>query len=519
MTTFGQLLSHLPSGDVLSTWGDTNIPITAPIAESTSAVEKGGIFVARKGKSVDGHDFIPQAIASGAVAIVGEKPIDGLTIPYAQVRDSQSAIGILSAAYYDFPARKMTVIGVTGTDGKTTTTTLIHSILKHATGGKTGYISTIAADLGSTTADTGLHVTTPTAPEVQMYMAQMVEAGLTHCVLEMTSHGLAQGRLAGVDIDTAVLTNITHEHLDYHGSFEAYRDAKGIMFDMLSTSQYKSNILKLAVVNGDDPNADYFGGKKSDRVMRYGVGDNHDVRAVNIRYLPDGTHFTIITPDDQADITIHLLGQFNVMNTLAAISATRHIATWEHIQKGLSDIQSVSGRMQRIDEGQNFTAIVDFAHTPNALKNALTTAKEMLPTGKRLIAVFGSAGLRDVEKRRMMAEVSAQIADMTVLTAEDPRTESLDQILEMMAQGAISKGGIENKTFIRVPDRGEALYVACQMAEAGDIVIACGKGHEQSMCFGIVEYPWDDRDAMRAALRGAPLKTLPTAKNIFIRED
>ena len=169
--------------------------------------------------------------------------------------------------------------------------------------------------------------------------------------------------------------------------------------------------------------------------------------------------------------------------------------------------------MQRIDEGQQFTAIVDFAHTPNALKNALTTAKAMLPEGKRLIAVFGSAGLRDVEKRRMMAEVSAQIADMTVLTAEDPRTESLDQILEMMAQGAISQGGIENKTFIRVPDRGEALYVACQMATEGDIVIACGKGHEQSMCFGVIEYPWDDRDAMRAALRGAPLKTLPTAKD------
>jgi UDP-N-acetylmuramoyl-L-alanyl-D-glutamate--2,6-diaminopimelate ligase len=513
MIPFRELLTHLPTGDVFATFGDTNIPITAPIAESTSAVQQGGIFVARKGKSADGHDFIPQAIANGAVAIIGEKPMDGLAVPYAQVRDSQSAIGILSAAYYHFPARQMMLIGVTGTDGKTTTTTLIHSILKQATGGKTGYISTIAADLGTTTADTGLHVTTPTAPEVQMYMAQMVNASLTHCVLEMTSHGLAQGRLAGVDIDTAVITNLTHEHLDYHGSFEAYRDAKGIMFDMLSTSQRKSDMPKLAIVNGDDPNADYFANKKADRVIRYGVGDDNDIRAVNIRYLPNATHFTVITPDDQADVSIHLLGQFNVMNALAAISATRHIATWEHIQKGLADIHAVSGRMQRIDEGQSFTAIVDFAHTPNALKNALTTAKAMLPNGKRLIAVFGSAGLRDVEKRRMMAEVSVEIADMTILTAEDPRTESLDQILEMMAQGAIAKGGIEGKTFIRVADRGEALYVACQMATEGDIVIACGKGHEQSMCFGTIEYPWDDRDAMRAALRGAPLKTLPTAQH------
>lgn len=511
MTTFWQLLTHLPTDDVIATFGDVHIPITAPIAESTSAVQRGGIFVARKGRSADGHDFIPQAIANGAVAVVGEKPIDHLSVPYAQVRNSQSAIGILSAAYYDFPSRKMIVIGVTGTDGKTTTTTLIHSILKHATSGKAGYISTIAADLGTTTADTGLHVTTPTAPEVQMYLAQMVEAGLTHGVLEMTSHGLAQGRLIGVDVDTAVITNLTHEHLDYHGSFEAYRDAKGIMFDMLSTSWRKSDVPKLSVVNGDDPNADYFANKKADRVIRYGVGDDHDVRAVNIRYLPDGTHFTVVTPDDQADVTIHLVGQFNVMNALAAISATRHIATWEAIQKGLADVPAVSGRMQRIDEGQSFTAIVDFAHTPNALKNALTTAKAMLPNGKRLIAVFGSAGLRDVEKRRMMAEVSVQIADMTILTAEDPRTESLDQILEMMAQGAIAKGGIEGRNFIRVPDRGEALYVACQMATEGDIVIACGKGHEQSMCFGTIEYPWDDREAMRAALRGTPLKTLPTA--------
>jgi UDP-N-acetylmuramoyl-L-alanyl-D-glutamate--2,6-diaminopimelate ligase len=168
--------------------------------------------------------------------------------------------------------------------------------------------------------------------------------------------------------------------------------------------------------------------------------------------------------------------------------------------------------MERIDEGQNFTAIVDFAHTPNAMRQALAAARTLLPEGRKLIAVFGSAGLRDVEKRRMMAEASAETADITVLTAEDPRTESLDAILEMMAQGCRNKGGVEGETFYRVPDRGEALYFACQLAQPGDIVIACGKGHEQSMCFGTIEYPWDDRDALRAALRGTPLKTLPTAK-------
>ncbi|MDZ4671301.1 MAG: UDP-N-acetylmuramoyl-L-alanyl-D-glutamate--2,6-diaminopimelate ligase [Phototrophicales bacterium] len=513
MTTFAQLLNALPPDDVIALIGDGTVSITAPIAESTSTVGQGGIFVARQGKSADGHDFIPQAIANGAVAIIGEKLMTGLSVPYAQVRDSQSAIGIVASAYYGNPSRRLIVIGVTGTDGKTTTTTLIHSILKHATGGKTGYISTIAAELGSTTADTGLHVTTPTAPEVQMYMAQMVEAGLTHCVIEMTSHGLAQGRLAGVDIDVAVMTNVTHEHLDYHGSFEAYRDAKGIMFDMLASSYEKFNMPKIAVVNADDLNADYFSGKYADKLIRYGITHNADVRGRNITYTPSGAELSVITPTEGGTVKLHLLGQFNVLNALAAVSATIHIASWADIRRGLADIQAVSGRMERIDEGQKFTAIVDFAHTPNALKNALTTAKQMLPKGKRLIAIFGSAGLRDVEKRRMMAETSVQIADMSILTAEDPRTESLDAILEMMAQGAMSMGGVEGQSFIRVVDRGEALFVACQMAQAGDIVIACGKGHEQSMCFGTVEYPWDDRDAMRAALRGTPLKTLPTAKN------
>jgi UDP-N-acetylmuramoyl-L-alanyl-D-glutamate--2,6-diaminopimelate ligase len=207
-----------------------------------------------------------------------------------------------------------------------------------------------------------------------------------------------------------------------------------------------------------------------------------------------------------------LIGAFNVYNVMAAISAAAALGIGvAAMREGLSRVQGVTGRMERINEGQQFTAIVDFAHTPNALENALKAARTMLPPGKRLIAVFGSAGLRDREKRRMMAEVSARLADFSIFTAEDPRTESLDAILDAMAQGAISQGGVESQTFIRVPDRGAALYRACQIARDGDVVIACGKGHEQSMCFGTVEYPWDDRDGLRAALRGTPLKTLPTA--------
>lgn len=520
--TLFELLEVLPDDDVISVSRDAMVP--APVVESTDDLQPGGVFVAREGHSVDGHDFIPQAVERGAAVIIGSKPLENVAVPYVQLRDPQSALGLLAATYYEFPSRDLVVIGITGTDGKTTTSTLIHSIMKLATGGTAGYISTIAADLGSASMDTGLHVTTPGAPQVQAYLAQMRDNGLSHAILEMTSHGLAQGRLNGVEIDAAVMTNVTHEHLDYHGSFENYRAAKGVMFDMLSRSMRKGGtqapkpmegdapemtIPKVAVINADDPNADYFAAKSADLVVRYSIDKPSDFQATHIRFEAGKTFFRV---GDEAYFT-SLAGAFNVYNCLAAIALARaygvNVAT---VQTGLSLVRQVSGRMERIDEGQNFTAIVDFAHTPNALKMALQAARTMLPEGKRLIAVFGSAGLRDVEKRRMMAETSADYADFTVLTAEDPRTESLDAILQMMADGCISRGGVEGKTFLRVPDRGEAIYQACQIAQPGDIVIACGKGHEQSMCFGTIEYAWDDRDAMRSALRGTPLKTLPTSE-------
>ncbi len=502
-----EILKALPAGQLLSVSDETHI--TAPVSESDSEVLAGGIFVARGGNAVDGHDFIRRAVEKGVAAVVGEKELNGLPVPYARVQNPAEALGWLSAAFHDFPSRKLTVIGVTGTDGKTTTTTLIHSILQAASG-KAGFISTIAADLGGKQVDTGLHVTTPGAPQVQALLAQMVKNGLKYAVLEMTSHGLAQGRLIGTDIDAAVLTNVTHEHLDYHGTWENYRAAKARMFQMLGTSARKGKQPKISVINGDDPSVDFFKEIYADYIVLYSLQVPGEFQAHNIRYLPSGTYFEL----NDTEYMTPLMGEFNVMNALAAITTAYsfNIST-ASIHKGLAAVKAVSGRMERIDEGQNFTALVDFAHTPNALKNALDAARKMVLPGRRVIAVFGSAGLRDREKRRMMAQVSAKMADFSVLTAEDPRTESLDGILQEMAEGCISQGGVEGKTFVRVPDRGFALYEACRMARAGDLVIACGKGHEQSMAFGTVEYPWDDRHALRAALRGTPLKTLPTAQN------
>lgn len=509
--TLAELLSAVPDSHILATQGDLATVIAAPVVESSLEIEPSGLFVARKGLSTDGHRYIQEATAAGAGAIVGEIKLERLPVPYVQVKSAKDVLGLLAAAYYDFPSRKLTVIGVTGTDGKTTISHILHHILKGAAGIQAGYISTISADFGDEVMATGLHVTTPGAPRIQAYLARMAEAGVTHCILEMTSHGLAQGRLGAVDIDVAVLSNVMHEHLDFHGSWENYRAAKAMMFRMLSRSHPKSGLAKVSVINADDPSADYFLAIPADRSVRYGIHNRADYRATALCYQPNSTSFAV----RGKPIEMGLVGEFNVSNALAAISAAHQLKVgWGDIQQGVAALDSVAGRMERIDEGQDFTALVDFAHTPNALKRALEAGRAMLPKGKRLIAVFGSAGLRDVEKRRMMAEIAADLADVTILTAEDPRTESLDAILEMMAQGCLARGAAEGETFIRVPDRGEAIYAACRMARAGDLVMACGKGHEQSMCFGTTEYPWDDRDAMRSALRGRLPDSLPTARGL-----
>jgi len=520
---FGQFPLKVLAGEP----GDTRI---TGIAMNNRLVQPGDLFVAVKGGTADGHDFIPDAIQRGAVAVVGDKVISDLSVPYMQVENSRQALTWLAAAFYGNPGRKLTVIGVTGTDGKTTTCNLLYQILL-AAGFKTGLISSINAVIGGEILDTGFHVTTPDAPDMQRYLARMVAAGLTHVVLETTSHGWAQYRVDACEFDVGVLTNITHEHLDQHGSFENYRAAKARLFQSLERTLPKpQGNPRLAVLNRDDSSYEYLSPITLGPQVCYGLDAAADIRAESVKYIPQGINFDAVGADFCIPVTSPLVGEYNVSNCLAALTtAVRGLSIDpETAAGGIAALTDVPGRMERISLGQPFTAIVDFAHTPNALRVAIETVRRMIDSplplvgegtgvrAGRVIVILGSAGLRDREKRRMMAEVAAELADVSILTAEDPRTESLDGVLEEMAVGACAKGGEEGKTFWRVPDRGEAIRFGVRLAHPGDIVMACGKGHEQSMCFGTTEYPWDDRIAMRTALSelmgvtGPQMPYLPT---------
>ncbi len=532
MLTIARLLDVLPDERMLVLPAAARRqPILAVTADSRQ-VRSGTLFVAVTGARFDGHRYLPAAIEQGAVALVGTRTpeslrLEGINLPetavYIQVGDSRRALALASAALHGFPSRQLAVVGITGTDGKTTTSSIMEAILSVATtatdapAGRVGVVTTVGARIGGRASDTGLHVTTPDAPEVQAFLRAMVDEGCRYAVIESTSHGLHQQRVAAVDFDVAAVTNITHEHLDYHGNRDAYVAAKAILFRALYASPIKQGIPRAAVLNADDPGsyaallavlheeATLHGYHLP--VRSYGMagsGVQLDVAVENVRYEADATRFDVQWWQGSFAIASPLIGEFNVYNVACAITAALALGVSPAaIQSGVAHMAPVLGRMQRMDGGQPFLAIVDFAHTPVSLERALVTLRPLVGQGTpggqgRLIAVFGSAGLRDREKRYLMGRVSGRLADFTVITAEDPRTEDLDEICREIRRGVAEFAGADRFTII--PDRAEAIQAAVNMARPGDVVAAFGKGHERSMCFGEVEYPWSDQDAMLAAL-------------------
>lgn len=447
-------------------------------------VKPGYTYVAIRGLKYDGHDFISQAINNGATEVVGEKNIEVPEgVVYTKVKDSREALGELASKFYGNPSKKLKVIGVTGTDGKTTTVSLIYWLLKNS-GKKVGMVSTVSATIGDEEIDTGLHVTSPDPVALQGFLSRMVDEGCEYAVIEVTSHGIDQKRIAGVVFDTVVLTKITNEHLDYHKTFEKYRDTK------LSLLKRAKNV----IINKDDPSYGYLLGKldESQNIISYSREKEADVFASEIHDTREGISFYLNIGGGVDYIKLPIAGIYNVSNLLAAFAAVNHYRI--PLKRAIQSLQSFklpTGRMEEIKNDLGCRIYVDFAHTPDALKETLTCLKEK--TRGRLICIFGCAGERDSRKRPKMGEIASKLSDIVILTAEDPRSENVNAIIKQIRRG-IPKGF---KDLFEIPDRKEAIKFAIMNSKAGDTIGIFGKGHEKSMNLdGKTETPWSDQEVV-----------------------
>lgn len=489
---------------VIEVIGPTDGAITA-VTYNSADVTPGACFVAIRGKWRDGHSYIAEALTRGASMVVGmdaapaDFPSDRV---YARVADSRRELGALAAALAGHPSERMAVVGVTGTDGKTTTTNLIDAILE-AGGVRCGLMSTVDFMVGGKRIQNNSRFTTLEAPEVQSLLAQMADANTACAILETTSSGLALHRVYGVDYDVAVFTNITSEHLELHGTKEAYWRAKAMLAEAIDPNATKAaapKTPKACVLNADDSSYTYLRDFCRAPIVTYAIDAPADVRAERMELRADGSRFDVRLPDgSRFTVETPLVASYNVSNCLAAI-AVGHLfgVPPERMAHALATFGGVPGRMERIEMGQPFSVVVDYAHTADSLEKVLTVLRPL--TRGRLIAVFGSAGDRDRVKRPAMGAVAARLADFSVITDEDPREEDAASILREIAAGAEHEGAREGEQFQCVVGRREGIGAAFARAQAGDTVLLAGKGHEQSIIIGKEKLPWDDRRVAREAL-------------------
>ena len=474
-------------------------------------VAPGTLFVAIAGGRADGHDFVGRAETAGAVAAIVERPVANARLPQLVVVRSRAALASAAAWWYGDPSRDLGVIGITGTDGKTTTSFLAVGALE-AAGLSAGLVGTIETKIGGVREAHDEHATTPEAPALQAALRAMAGAGNAVAVVETTSHGLAQERVGAVAYDIAMFTNLTHEHLEFHGSWEAYRDAKLSLFTRLATGP--SNPVKrvgglawpkAAVVNLDDPSAGAFVGVAREAgasVVTYGTDPAADIRADRVEEDAAGVRVRLTGPSGAADLRIRLAGRFNAHNALAVVALGDILGLDPAaVREGLASVDRVPGRMERIDIGQPFGVIVDFAHSPASLEHVLDLlAPVAAARGGGLIAVFGSAGERDTAKRPMMGRIAGERCRLVVVSDEDPRGEDRVAILEEIAAGAESAGRRRGVDLLLIADRSAAVAAAFERARPGDLVLLAGKGHEGSIEYADGPRPYDERATAVAAL-------------------
>jgi UDP-N-acetylmuramoyl-L-alanyl-D-glutamate--2,6-diaminopimelate ligase len=480
------------------------------VTQDSRAVMDGALFVAVPGLHVDGHDFLDAAASRGAAAAIVERPVPHVALPQLLVDAARPSLGSAAAWWYGDPTRHLAVVGVTGTDGKTTTCALAVAALE-AAGIPTGMTGTTETRIGGLQEANEAHATTPEAPALQAALRAMVEHGDRAAVIETTSHGLALDRVAGVAYDIAILTNLTHEHLELHGSWQAYRDAKLSLFERLASRGDRlaggaKGWPKTGIVNLDDPSAGAFVGVTQEagaRVVTYGTDPAADVRATRVEEDTRGVRFEYAAPSSAGEVVLGLVGRFNVHNALAVIALGEAIGLDAGaVRDGLAGVERIPGRMERIDLGQPFGVIVDFAHSPASLQTVLDLlAPTAAAGGGGVIAVFGSAGERDTAKRPVMGRIAGERCRLVVVTNEDPRGEDPDDINDAIARGAEAAGRRRDHDLLVIADRREAIEAAFDRARPGDVVLLAGKGHEHSIIGPDGQTPWDERSEAEAALR------------------
>lgn len=504
-------LAALPGG--VATAGSPDAPMRGVSADSRDVAD-GFVFVAIRGERADGHDFVPAAIHQGAAAIVVERRLPDVDVPQLVVTSSRRALAEAAAWWFDDPSQRLGVIGITGTDGKTTTSLLAAAALA-AADVPAGLVGTVATQIGGVREMNAMHSTTPEAPAIQRALRAMVDAGDRAAILETTSHGLAMDRVAAVDYDIAILTNLTHEHLDLHGSFEAYRDAKLSLFERLEVTpahpaKTGAGWPRTGIVNADDPSADMFveatrsGGA---RVLTYSANPGRRradvVSRSNVVDRPGhGIRLSYDGPSGSGVVRSPLSGGFNINNLLAVLALGEALGLdAAAVRHGLESVAAIPGRMERIVAGQPFEVMVDYAHTPASLRTVLSELRRHArASGGGLIAVFGSAGERDTQKRSDMGQIAGQMCRIVVLTDEDPRGEARDAILAEIAAGATGAGKERGRDLFLIPDRRAAIREAMARARAGDIVILAGKGHETTIEYADHALPWNERAEAERAL-------------------
>lgn len=483
-----KLLELVESLDVLQLIGATDLEITG-LCQDSRRVESGNLFFCMRGSKIDSHHYLKDAVTAGAIAAVVEYiPEEVPEITLIQVKQTAIAIEKLADKFYGYPDKQLKLIGVVGTNGKTTSTFLLKCILEAASY-RVGLIGTIANLIKNETVVT--HNTTPGRLELQQLFAKMVQAGVDYVVMEVSSHGIHQGRVAGFKFCSGIFTNITQDHLDYHGSFEEYLKVKTSFFNALPEAS-------TAAINLDDPHGKYIISQTSAHVTSYGIHQKAMVQATNIELSPDGARYTACTPQGSVELNLSLTGYFNIYNSLSVLTAALSLdIPLPLIKKGLEEISGVPGRFQRITvPNANFGVIVDYAHTPDGLENILTTARGLNP--KRLIVVFGCGGDRDRTKRPLMGKLAAQFGDVLIITSDNPRTEDPDQIIREIEIGF--REVASHGTYQILVDRAEAIRAAIRQAEADDLVLIAGKGHETYQIFADRTIHFDDREIAKAAL-------------------